>query len=52
MEESAVQKIYLEYATVQDATSADKELKGRKFGPNVVQTSFYPEADYQKGNLK
>ena len=34
---SAILKIFLEYETVQDAQAAEKELKGRKFGDNVVQ---------------
>ena len=34
---TAILKIFLEYATVQDAQAAERELKGRKFGDNVVQ---------------
>ena len=34
---SALRKIFLEYATPQDATNAERELAGRQFGPNVVQ---------------
>jgi hypothetical protein len=34
---SAVKKIFLEYATVQDAANAERELAGRQFGPNVVK---------------
>lgn len=37
---SAIQKIFLEYATIEDAQAADGELKGRKFGDNVVKVSF------------
>lgn len=36
---SAVKKIFLEYATPQDASNAERELAGRQFGPNVVQVS-------------
>ena len=36
IEPSAIKKIFLEYATVQDALNAEKELAGRQFGPNVV----------------
>ena len=36
---SAIRKIFLEYATVQDAANAERELAGRQFGPNVVQVS-------------
>ena len=39
IQQSAILKIFLEYATVQDAQAAERELKGRKFGPNVVQVS-------------
>lgn len=52
VEQSAIQKIFLEYATVQDASNAEKELKGRKFGPNLVETSYFIEGDYQAGKLK
>lgn len=34
---SAIKKIFLEYATVQDAANAERELAGRQFGPNVVE---------------
>jgi splicing factor U2AF subunit len=37
VEPSAVKKIFLEYATLQDASNAERELAGRQFGPNVVQ---------------
>jgi hypothetical protein len=37
---SAIKKIYLEYASAQDAIAAERELGGRQFGPNVVQVSF------------
>lgn len=36
---SAVKKIFLEYATSQDAANAERELAGRQFGPNVVEVS-------------
>ncbi|KAL9188295.1 hypothetical protein ACHAXT_006673 [Thalassiosira profunda] len=48
---SAVKKIFLEYATPQDAASADGELKGRAFGPNVVDTRFFSEDEYARNNL-
>lgn len=48
---SAVLKIYLEYASVQDAQAAERELKGRKFGDNVVATSYFSESDYSSGKL-
>lgn len=37
IQQSAILKIFLEYASVQDAQAAERELKGRKFGDNVVQ---------------
>lgn len=37
VEASAIKKIFLEYATVQDAVNAERELAGRQFGPNVVE---------------
>mmetsp|Transcript_23442 Transcript_23442/g.32866 ORF Transcript_23442/g.32866 Transcript_23442/m.32866 type:complete len:662 (+) Transcript_23442:119-2104(+) len=52
VEASAIKKIFLEYATANDAQSADKELSGRTFGPNVVQTSYFDERDYQAGRLR
>lgn len=42
VQQSAVLKIFLEYASVQDAQAADRELKGRQFGDNVVQVCFNP----------
>jgi hypothetical protein len=52
IEQSAVRKIFLEYATVQDAANAEKELAGRQFGSNVVQASFFDENEYAEGKLK
>ena len=49
---SATKKIYLEYATVNDAMNAEKELKGRAFGPNVVDATYFQEDDYARGNLQ
>mmetsp|Transcript_953 Transcript_953/g.2050 ORF Transcript_953/g.2050 Transcript_953/m.2050 type:complete len:679 (+) Transcript_953:132-2168(+) len=46
IESSAVGKIFLEYATIQDAANAEKELSGRQFGPNVVQASYHDEQEY------
>jgi len=48
---SAVRKVFLEYATVTDSMNAQKELNGRQFGPNLVQTSYYSPQDYKKGKL-
>jgi splicing factor U2AF subunit len=49
---SAIRKIFLEYATVQDAANAERELAGRQFGPNVVEASYYNEDEYARGNLR
>jgi hypothetical protein len=48
---SAVKKIFLEYASPNDAVGAERELKGRAFGPNVVDATFFGEEDYTRGNL-
>jgi splicing factor U2AF 65 kDa subunit len=52
VEPSAIRKIFLEYATVQDAANAESELKGRQFGPMVVETSFFDEKEYAAKRLK
>ena len=38
---SAIKKVFLEYATPNDAMSAEKELAGRAFGPSVVDVSLH-----------
>ncbi|KAL3810175.1 hypothetical protein ACHAXA_001596 [Cyclostephanos tholiformis] len=48
---SAVTKIFLEYASMSDAINAERELKGRAFGPNVVDVKFFGEEDYSRNNL-
>ena len=40
IDHTAIKKIFLEYATSQDAVNAERELAGRQFGPNVVSVSF------------
>jgi splicing factor U2AF subunit len=52
VEPTANKKIFLEYATVQDALAARQELEGRKFGDATVETGFYSESDYAAGKLK
>ena len=49
---SAIKKIFLEYASPNDAMAAERELKGRAFGPNVVDATFFGEEDYVRGNLR
>lgn len=48
---SAIMKIFLQYETTNDAMRAEKELKGRAFGPNVVDAMYFQEDDYARGNL-
>ena len=48
---SAVKKIFLEYASVEDVARAEAELVGRQFGPNVVQGTYFPEDAYAAGQL-
>lgn len=38
--------------SVQVAVSAESELNGRSFGANTVETAFFSEEDFAKGNLK
>lgn len=52
IEPSAVGKIFLEYATNQDAANAEQELSGRQFGPNVVQASYHDEQEYAALKLR
>jgi splicing factor U2AF subunit len=47
-----VKKIFLEYASIQDAQAAEAELAGRQFGPNIVEATYYPEDEYLAGKLK
>ena len=52
IEPSAVGKIFLEYATIQDSENAEKELSGRQFGPNVVQAIYHNEEEYKAMKLR
>ena len=49
---SAIKKIFLEYATLENAINAKSELSGRQFGNNVVHVTHLDESDYVRGNLK
>ena len=49
IESSALRKVFLSYATIDDAMKAQQELSGRQFGPSVVETEFYPETDFAVG---
>lgn len=52
IEPSAVGKIFLQYATIQDSTNAERELSGRQFGPNVVEASYHDEQEYAALKLR
>jgi splicing factor U2AF subunit len=47
----AARKVFLGYVTVAEAMQAQHELQGRQFGPNVVQTTFFPESEFEAGRL-
>lgn len=49
---SAIKKIFLEYATIADATKAERELHGRQFGSSAVQVTFFDEKDYSSRKLR
>ena len=49
---SAIRKIFLEYATVDNAAAAERQLAGRAFGPSTVAAEYFDEGDYARGNLK
>merc|ERR1712232_157019 len=44
--ETALKKIFLEYATVSDAMNAERELVGRQFANSIVQVAYFSEHDY------
>jgi splicing factor U2AF 65 kDa subunit len=52
IEPSAIQKIFLEYATALDAEKAEAELAGRQFGNQVVQVSYFAEEEFKAGRLR
>jgi len=49
--ETAVKKIFLEYATVCDAMNAERELVGRQFANSTIQVAYFSELDYINGEL-
>jgi splicing factor U2AF subunit len=49
--DSAIRKVYLEYASLSDAMQAERELKGRQFGEGIIQTEFFPENDFAAGRF-
>jgi splicing factor U2AF 65 kDa subunit len=52
VEASALRKVFLLYASTRDALQAEKELTGRQFGSNVVDTLYYPEQAFIAGLLR
>jgi len=52
IETSAIRKIFLEYATIQDSANAEQELAGRQFGPNVVEANYFDEQEYASLKLR
>jgi len=52
VEATAVRKVFLEYASPEDAARAEEELTGRQFGPHVVETRYYSERDFAAGQLR
>jgi RNA recognition motif. (a.k.a. RRM, RBD, or RNP domain) len=52
VEASALRKVFLLYASTRDALQAEKELAGRQFGSNVVDTLYYPEQAFIAGLLR
>lgn len=49
--ETAVKKIFLKYATMNDAINAERELTGRQFGNSIIQVTYFNEDDYASENL-
>jgi splicing factor U2AF subunit len=47
-----VGRVYLEYATREDANKASEKLMGRKFNKRTVIVSFYPEHLWAAGRLE
>jgi len=45
-------KIYVEYATVEEAKHAQTSLSGRRFDGRMVVTSFHPEDKWAAGNFE
>jgi hypothetical protein len=44
-------KVYLQYASVQDAQAARDELHDRQFGDSTVNARYYSESDFMAGKL-
>jgi splicing factor U2AF subunit len=49
--DSAIRKVYLEYASLSDAMQAERELQGRQFGEGIIQTEYFPENDFAAGRF-
>jgi len=48
---SAINKIFLEYETLQDSIQAEQGLAGRSFGPAFVEATYFDEQQYAAGDL-
>jgi splicing factor U2AF subunit len=44
-------RVYIEYASPEQATKAQQAIAGRKFGKRTLITAFYPEALWADGKL-
>ena len=52
IQETAVGKIFLEYASVPEAAQAQEALQGRQFGDAVVQVTYCDEGNYAAEKLE
>jgi splicing factor U2AF subunit len=44
-------RVFLYYEDISNAIKAAHALSGRKFGPNIVTSKYYPEKEFREGNL-
>ena len=52
IQSSSSKKVFLEYATINDARTAESELSGRQFGDSVVESVYFDEIEYSEGRLE
>ena len=48
---SGVGKVFVEYASIEQATAAKTELNGRQFASRTILVDFFPVQSYQEGQL-
>ncbi|XP_024521327.1 splicing factor U2af large subunit B isoform X3 [Selaginella moellendorffii] len=48
-EVAGVGKVFVEYATIEEAIKAKNSLNGRKFGGNIVAAVYFPEDKFLQG---